>query len=212
MHATIIARRRLTEGAASQYRVRLRLADHRQRPHPRGSPPRRRRERHARRTRPKDLHRTGADQRMRPRPTARSRRARRPARPGACRPSAAASRPTWSFASSAPANSGQTRTVAPVAWEGPPARTPGQRDAKGWMVQDSNPYASVIAPAYGSSTDPDDSSASSWSAACRSGSPRSKAGAEPGPTGWRQPAVHPGRLKPRQAPIAQRIERLPPKQ
>ena len=34
----------------------------------------------------------------------------------------------------------------------------------------------------------------------------------PGPAGWRQPAVGPGRLKPRQAPIAQRIERLPPKQ
>ena len=26
----------------------------------------------------------------------------------------------------------------------------------GWVVQDSNPYALVIAPAYGSSTDPDD--------------------------------------------------------
>jgi hypothetical protein len=38
----------------------------------------------------------------------------------------------------------------------PAARIPVSETPTGWVVQDSNPYALVIAPAYGSSTDPDD--------------------------------------------------------
>jgi len=70
---------------------------------------------------------------------------------------AAASRPVQSLASTAPAGSGQTHTVALVAWEG--SRPPGYRVSempKGWVVQGSNPYRLTIAPAHDPSTNPDD--------------------------------------------------------
>ena len=49
------------------------------------------------------------------------------------------------------------RTVALVAWEGNRRlRYRVSEMPMGWVVQDSSPYAPVIAPTYGSSTDPDD--------------------------------------------------------
>jgi hypothetical protein len=70
-------------------------------------------------------------------------------------PSAAA-RPTQPRASTAPASPGQPHTVALVTWEG--TQPPGYRVSempKGWVVQGSNPYALVIAPAHDPSTNPD---------------------------------------------------------
>jgi len=70
---------------------------------------------------------------------------------------AAAPRPAHSRPSTAPASSGQTRTVALVAWEG--AQPPGYRVSempKGWVVQGSNPYRLTIAPAHDPSRNPDD--------------------------------------------------------
>jgi hypothetical protein len=55
------------------------------------------------------------------------------------------------------AGSGQTHTVALVAWEG--TQPPGYRVIempKGWVVQGSNPYRLTIAPAHDPSTNPDD--------------------------------------------------------
>ena len=55
------------------------------------------------------------------------------------------------------AGSGQTHTVALVAWEG--TQPPGYRVSempKGWVVQGSNPYRLTIAPAHDPSTNPDD--------------------------------------------------------
>jgi hypothetical protein len=69
---------------------------------------------------------------------------------------AVAARPTQSRASTPPAGSGQPHTVALVTWEG--AQPPGYRVSempKGWVVQGSNPYALVIAPAHDPSTSPD---------------------------------------------------------
>ena len=70
---------------------------------------------------------------------------------------AAAPRPAQSRPSTAPAGSGQTRTVALVAWEGtqPPGYRVGEMP-KGWVVQGSNPYRLTIAPAHDPSTNPDD--------------------------------------------------------
>jgi len=58
--------------------------------------------------------------------------------------------------STAPASPGQPHTVALVTWQG--TQPPGYRVSempKGWVVQGSNPYALVIAPAHDPSTSPD---------------------------------------------------------
>jgi hypothetical protein len=69
---------------------------------------------------------------------------------------AAAPRPAQSRMSMGPVGSGQTRTVALVAWAG--TQPPGYRVSqvpKGWVVQGSNPYRLTIAPADDPSTNPD---------------------------------------------------------
>lgn len=65
------------------------------------------------------------------------------------RPVAASSHPSAS-------PPGPSRKIALVAWEG--TQPPGYRVSempKGWVVQGSNPYALVIAPAHDPSTNPD---------------------------------------------------------
>jgi len=78
---------RLAEGPAGRYRVRLRLADHRQRPHRRGSPPWP--AARAPRTRAPRGTRAARGLPRRPRWRRGSRRARRPAARDACRHRAA---------------------------------------------------------------------------------------------------------------------------
>ncbi len=64
--------------------------------------------------------------------------------------------PAVARASTAPASPGQPHTVALVTWEG--TQPPGYRVSempKGWVVQGSDPYALVIAPAHDPSKSPD---------------------------------------------------------